>query len=101
MSKDLPIRMTWPMLQRRECWVKVDLFPQEAELLALLLLRRGQIVTREEIVEVLWPDADTQALTAPHRVDVLLAGLRQKLGKQHKQREPLILTEATRGWMIA
>lgn len=94
-----PIRMSWPQYRRRQCWVRVDLHPAEAELLALLLMRRGQLVSREEMIEVLWPIADQQPLDAARYIAVTLSELRAKLGRSRFKRTA-ILNEKGRGWMI-
>jgi len=95
-----PIRMTWAQYRRRQCWVRLDLSPHETELLSLLLLRRGQIVSRDEIIEVLWPVPDDQPLDAARYIAETLCGLRLKLGSGKYQRSP-ILNDHGRGWMIA
>lgn len=96
----LSIRMSWPQYRRRQCWVRVDLSPHEAEALSLLLLRQGHIVPHDDMIETLWPDADTQPLDAARYVAAMLRQLRAKLGCDKYQRGP-IMHDHGRGWMIA
>jgi hypothetical protein len=53
------LSMTWPQYRRHECvhrgW-RVRLMPREAELLLLLMLRRGETVTNDEAIAFVWPD---------------------------------------------
>jgi two-component system alkaline phosphatase synthesis response regulator PhoP len=59
--------------------VPVSLAAKEAKLLRLLITRRGQVVSRDEILRILWPD---QPFITPRTVDVHIAWLRQKLEDQ-------------------
>ena len=54
----------------------VDLSPMEYRLLAYLMLRRGEVVTQQELVENVYGD-DEQATNA---VEVLVGRLRRKVG---------------------
>jgi DNA-binding response OmpR family regulator len=56
--------------------VPVDLSPMEYRLLAYLMLKRGQVVTQQELVENVYGD-DEQATNA---VEVLVGRLRRKIG---------------------
>jgi two-component system, OmpR family, alkaline phosphatase synthesis response regulator PhoP len=54
----------------------VNLAAKEAELLRLLINRRGQVVSRPEILSQIWAD---QPFITPRTVDVHVAWLRQKI----------------------
>lgn len=56
--------------------VPVNLAAKEADLLRLLINRRGQIVSRVEILGQIWAD---QPFITPRTVDVHVAWLRQKI----------------------
>lgn len=75
------ISMTWPQYQRGCCLVdgeQVYLTPTQTELLSTLLIRRGCLLGREELWELVWPDPEY----APDikNVDVQVHKLRQRLG---------------------
>lgn len=72
------IRMTYPMLRRREveidgCIVRLE--PQAFKLAERLLLC-GSWTTNEEAIELLWPNPNTQPLTARTALSVYLYRLR-------------------------
>ena len=72
--------MTWPQYQRGSCTVdgeEVYLGPLEAQILSILLIRRGHCVTKEEMFDQLWPDVDTAPM--PKTVDVHICKLRRKV----------------------
>jgi two-component system alkaline phosphatase synthesis response regulator PhoP len=56
--------------------VPVNLAAKEADLLRLLINRRGQVVSRAEILGQIWAD---QPFITPRTVDVHVAWLRQKI----------------------
>lgn len=56
--------------------VPVNLAAKEAELLRLLINRRGQVISRAEILGQIWAD---QPFITPRTVDVHVAWLRQKI----------------------
>ena len=56
--------------------VPVNLAAKEAELLRLLVNRRGQVISRAEILGQIWAD---QPFITPRTVDVHVAWLRQKI----------------------
>lgn len=73
--------MTWPQYQRGCCVADGDqvyLTPTQTEILSLLLIRRGHVVSRDELWEMVWPDPDL----APDikNIDVQVCKLRQRLG---------------------
>lgn len=57
----------------------VNLAAKEADLLRLMINRRGQVISRDEILGQLWAD---QPFITPRTVDVHIAWLRQKLEDQ-------------------
>lgn len=55
------ISMTWPEYRRRECRIDgnpVSLKQQDADVLLLFLIRRGEIIPHIDIIEMLWPNPD-------------------------------------------
>lgn len=67
-------------LDRKECTVDGELVPftkLEFEVLALLLSRPGQVLSRERILEAVWP-SDTIVLD--RTVDVNITRIRKKIG---------------------
>lgn len=56
--------------------IPVSLAAKEAELLRLLINKRGQVVSRKEILGQIWSD---QPFITPRTVDVHVAWLRQKI----------------------
>lgn len=59
--------------------VSLSLAAKEAKLLRLLISRRGQVISRDDILKKLWPE---QPFITPRTVDVHIAWLRQKLEDQ-------------------
>ena len=55
----------------------IDLTRTEYDLLALLLSRRGQVFTRQELLDRVWPD---DVIVTERTVDVNITRLRKKLG---------------------
>jgi DNA-binding response OmpR family regulator len=91
-----PIRMTWPMYLRSECECRgalVSLAPSGADILAALLLRRGELVSHAELIEALWPEPDFEPETSINCLAVHMMRLRQRLPS-------LIETWWGRGYMI-
>jgi DNA-binding phage protein len=76
------ITMSVPQYRRSECSVDgrpVHLFPQSAELVALLLVSPpDRCVPYDLIIEAVWPDPDSQALTAVHVLHVMVTKLRHR-----------------------
>lgn len=82
------ISMTWPQYLRGECGLDgyaVKLSDLQTELLALLLLRRRQLVSWDEIIENLW-HPDTEPINTRRIVFFVLRCLRKKLGAQFQYR---------------
>ena len=61
--------------------VEVSLANKEFELLRVLLLRAGQVVTREEILREVWGDPD---LKTSKTLDMHMSWLRRKLGGERR-----------------
>lgn len=71
------VSMTYPQWLRQEASIG-RLSTMDHRLLTLLLLSNPkEFVSSDEIIEVLWPDADAQALTANNRVRTHIFNLRQ------------------------
>jgi DNA-binding response OmpR family regulator len=77
------ISMTVPQYRRREVTINghcVTMAGKRHELLAALLVNRGQWLTYDQIIEIMWPDPDNQPLTALGCIDQALLRLRRVLG---------------------
>jgi DNA-binding response OmpR family regulator len=73
---------------------KIALTAKEFQLLVHLARRRGQLVSREELDNVIHPDATKPRDDVSNVVDVLLLRLRRKLGRD------LISTRRGQGFII-
>ncbi|WP_068120141.1 winged helix-turn-helix domain-containing protein [Nocardioides massiliensis] len=83
-------------LEARRCWragVEVTLARKEFDLLAVLIQRAGEIVTRAELMEQVW---QTTFWTSSKTIDVHLGWVRRKLGDDPR-RPRLITTVRGRG----
>ena len=60
---------------------EVGLANKEFELLRVLLLRAGQVVTRDEILREVWNDPD---LKTSKTLDMHMSWLRRKIGGEHR-----------------
>jgi DNA-binding response OmpR family regulator len=76
------VAMTVPDYQRRSCVVdghRVHMSRMQTEFLALLLVRHPHhIAEPEALIEALWPNPDTQALTATNVISQLVLRLRKR-----------------------
>jgi DNA-binding response OmpR family regulator len=57
----MAISMTWPQYRRKECWYNrrpVKLSYMQAELLSVLLMHRGRILSRDELMDMLYPSVN-------------------------------------------
>ena len=70
-------------MQLRRRGTIISLNGQCVELLAVLLERAGQLVTRAEIAALLWPDSNVDF---EHSVDVIVSRLRLALGEGKERR---------------
>lgn len=68
-------------MQLRRAGTLVAIHGQCLDLLALLLDRAGQLITREEMRRILWPDC---TVDFEHSLDVLVSRLRVALGDNSK-----------------
>ena len=73
----------------------LQLTPTEFKLLELLLRRKGHVVSREAIIDVLW---GYDASVSNNALDVLVSQLRRKVDRQGES--PLISTERGVGYQI-
>lgn len=90
------ISMTWPQYLRGECTfdgMTVALKRRHAELLLLLLLRRGQIVSLAELVHWMWPHPDEEP---GHPEDAAANYIREI----HTSLPGVVLTDHGRGRII-
>jgi DNA-binding response OmpR family regulator len=75
------ISMTWPQYRRGCCLLdgeQVYLTPTQTEIIAVLLVRRGCVIEREDLWEWVWPNPD--AAPDMKNIDVQVCKLRQRLG---------------------
>ena len=56
--------------------VRVDLSPMEYRLVAYLMLRRGQVVSQQELIENIYGDEEQNS----NAVEVLVGRVRRKIG---------------------
>lgn len=77
------ISMTWPEYLRGECTLKVRLTPRENELLSCLLMRHPEAVPVRDLVEAIYPDAETEPDTSEDQIRIVADNLRKKLGPRH------------------
>jgi DNA-binding response OmpR family regulator len=76
----------------------VKLSPKEYALLETLLLNRGRVMTRDQLLERVWGyEADTLGNT----VDLYVHYLRRKLDPNAEDREPLIRTVRGAGYAVS
>lgn len=73
----------------------LSLTPAEYSLLELLALRRGRVVTREQILDHLY---DSAADVSSNVIEVLVCALRKKI--QPDGVDPIIVTRRGRGYLI-
>ena len=90
------IRMTWPMYERQEVEISrvVYLTPRETELLSTLLVRRGHIISANELIEAIWTDPNSEPECARNIVYHYIGTLKAKLGAG------VIECVESRGYMI-
>jgi len=65
-------RMTWAQHQRRECTfdgLQVKLSGYQRDIVSLLLIRRGEIIHLNELIEYIYPDPDLEPDWAAQCVD--------------------------------
>jgi DNA-binding winged helix-turn-helix (wHTH) protein len=89
--------MTWPLYQRSEVMVngsRVALQRKQADLLAVLLLRRGEVVSKTDLIEALWPDPDG----SPEGEEVVLF---QHVYYLRRRIPGIVRTHIGRGYSIA
>jgi DNA-binding winged helix-turn-helix (wHTH) protein len=68
-------------MQLRRGGIPVSIHGQCLDLLVLMLDRAGQLITREEIKRILWPDSNVDF---EHSLDVLVNRLRTALGDDRR-----------------
>jgi len=79
---------------QRQVWVNgVSLEPplslSQYRLLEILWEHKGKIVTREEVIAAVWPDADEAGITE-QAIDALVRRLRDRLAETDKEHEYLV-----------
>jgi hypothetical protein len=77
---DQDISMTWPQYLRRECMIDGELAKlskHQMTIFSTLLLRRGNPVFLDELIEILWPDPDNSVEWERNTVCVMISRLRQ------------------------
>lgn len=82
----MAVSMTWPQYLRSECTVTgftVKLTEYEAEALLLLMLRCPNPVSKEEMIDWLWPDPSLEPEFTENMVYHTMRRLRAKVGEFH------------------
>lgn len=82
----MAVSMTWPQYLRSECTVTgftVKLTEYEVEALMLLMLRCPNPVSKEEMIEWLWPDPGLEPEFTESMVYQTMRRLRAKVGEFH------------------
>jgi DNA-binding response OmpR family regulator len=82
----MAVSMTWPQYLRRECRVAgftVQLGNHEAEALLLLMLRCPNPVTRQDLIDWLWPEPGWEPEFTDSMVYHTIRRLRAKVGEFH------------------
>lgn len=74
--------------------VPVSIKPKAFEALLLLVEHREQVLSKEKLMDALWPEADVE----PNNVDQQIAALRTALGGQFRNRERYIKTVRGQGF---
>ncbi|MGD0574909.1 MAG: FHA domain-containing protein [Anaerolineales bacterium] len=82
----------------RETEVDPPLSVHQYRLLELLYLRSGGIVTREEVIENVWPGVDSDGVSE-QAIDALVRRLRERIGEFAPERE-FILTVRGHGFRL-
>jgi DNA-binding response OmpR family regulator len=77
---------------------ELDLTPQEYQLLGCLAIKAGQVVSRDELAEIIWPKDNYAYGISDSRIDAALARLRRKLGNEARH---YLKTVRGRGFLLA
>lgn len=72
------ITMTWPQYQRCECRLTVSLSHLEREMLSTLLIHYPLAVSIPDLIDAVYPDPDTDPLTADRQIECIAGRLRRK-----------------------
>lgn len=105
------ISMTWPEYLHCQCWYHgrlIKLRRLHADLLLVLLLNRGRTLSRNELIERLWPDPNLEPEFAEEALRVqmmwlrrVVPGLIQSIGRLAPEgRAALQGGRGFIGWMI-
>lgn len=84
----MAVSMTWPQYLRGECTVsgftvKLTEYETEALLLLMLMLRCSNPVSKEEMIEWIWPDPGLEPEFTEGMVYHTMRRLRAKVGEFH------------------
>lgn len=82
----MAVSMTWPQYLRGECTASgyiVKLTEYEVEALLLLMLKCPNPVSKEEVIEWLWPDPALEPEFTENMVYQTMRRLRAKVGEFH------------------
>lgn len=94
----MTVSMTWPQYRRCACtvgeWETHIAGRSAAEVLLLLLLRRGHIVSVVEFIEWLWPNPDNEPEFAYDLIHRYMMNLRRSIGTE------IVDTHHGRGYSI-
>ncbi len=90
--EDFRLDLDHRMLYRRT--EELSLAPKTVDMLIALVERRGKIVSKDELLEAVWPDA----IVEESNLFLYLSILRKILGKQNNNGKPYIETLRSRGY---
>jgi DNA-binding response OmpR family regulator len=86
MGSVVAVAMTWPQYLRAECSVTgftLKLTDYEAQALLLLMLRCPNSVSKDELIEWLWPDPGLEPEFTETMIYQTMRRLRAKVGEFH------------------
>lgn len=69
-------RLTWPMVERGELQIITPLSPLEMN--AMLALLSHRVISSKDLIEAVWPDADTSPEWTASSLSILVRRLKDK-----------------------
>lgn len=90
------VSMTWPQYQRSECSVDgevVLLSPTQVAILSALLMRRGDVLSAQDLIEQAYPDPNDAPAWEGSALKAHMCHLRRRIGDA-------VRTECGRGYFV-
>ncbi|MBN1503476.1 MAG: response regulator transcription factor [Candidatus Eisenbacteria bacterium] len=78
---------------------EADLTPTEYEILKLLVVNAGRVLTHRQIIRSVWPDSPQESESAGHLLRVTISNLRGKI-EPNPSRPSIIITEPAVGYRL-